>query len=111
MWASSFPHLLTNVLVAIFAIAAIVALSGFQTVRARFRLWRYPRQFYWVVGVLQLVTAIFLATPLLRIWGIILAGLITFVSTVTLLNHRQWIWAIAAMLIMTALVPASLAIN
>jgi hypothetical protein len=109
MWAHAFPHLLSNVLAAIFAVSAMVDLAGFRFVRARFRQWRYPRQFYRVVGVLQLVTAVFLATPLLRVWGIILAGLITFFSVVTLLNHRQWIWAIAGILIMMALVPASLA--
>ena len=60
---------------------------------------------------MQLVTAAFLATPQLRFWGIILAGLITFFWVVTLLNHRQWSWAVAGMLMMIALVPASLAIN
>jgi hypothetical protein len=36
-------------------------------------------------------------------------GLLTFFWVVTLLNHRQWSWAIAGMLMMMALVPISLA--
>ena len=110
MLANSLPHLFADGLAAIYAIAAIIDLAGYRYIRARFRQWRHPRQFYQVTGVLQLITAIFLAIPQLRIWGIPLAGLITFVWIVTLLNHRQWSWAAAGMLLMMALVPASLAI-
>jgi hypothetical protein len=78
MWTSTLPHLLANGLAANFAVAAIMDLAGSRYVQARFRQWRYPRQFYRVMGVLQLITAIFLAMPQLRIWGIILAGLLTF---------------------------------
>jgi hypothetical protein len=111
MLTNGLPHLLANGLAAIFAIAAIVDLVGSQYIHARLRQGRYPRQFYRVMGVLQLITAIFLATPLLRIWGIALAGLISFFWVVTLLNHRQWSLAVAGMLMMIALVPASLAVN
>jgi hypothetical protein len=111
MWTNVLPHILANGLAAIFAIAAIIDLAGSRYVRARFRQWRYPRQFYRVMGVLQLITAAFLAAPQLRIWGILLAGLLAFFWTVTLLNHRQWSWAAAGMLLMAALAPASLAIH
>jgi hypothetical protein len=107
MWP--LPHFLAGVLAATFAIAAIFDLAGSGYIRARFRQWPYPRPFYRVMGVLQLLTALFLAVPQLRIWGVILAGLISFFWVVTLLNHRQWSWAVAGMLMMVALVPASLA--
>jgi len=111
MWTNGLPHVLANALAAIFTITAIIDLAGPRYIRARFRTWRHPRQFYRVMGVLQLITALFLATPQLRIWGIILAGLITFFWVVTLLNHRQWRLAAAGILLMAALVPASLAIH
>jgi hypothetical protein len=111
MGTNSLPHLLADILAAIFAMTAIIDLAGSRYIRARFRQWRYPRQFYRVAGVLQLTTAVFLAMPQLRILGIALAGFITFFWVVTLLNHRQWSWAVAGMLMMMALVPASLAIN
>jgi hypothetical protein len=111
MWTNSLPHFLANTLATIFAIAAIIDLTGSRYIRARFRQWRHPRQFYRVMGVLQLVTSLFLAIPQLRLWGILLAGLVTFFWVVMLLNHRQWSWAVAGMLMMIALVPASLAIN
>ena len=110
MWTNSLPHLLAGVLAAFFAINAMIDLVGSRYVRARFRQWGHPRQFYRVTGVLRLVTSLFLAMPHLRIWGIILAGLITFFWVVTLLNHRQWSWAVAGMLMLIALAPASLAI-
>jgi DoxX-like family len=110
VWTNSLPHFLAGILALIFASAGIIDVAGFRYVRARFRQWQYPRQFYWVVGALQLLTALFLAVPQLRIWGIVLAGFITFFWVVILLNHRQWSWAVAGMLMMIALVPASLAI-
>ena len=111
MWTNNLPHLLAGILAMIFAITATIDLAGSRYISARFRQWRYPQQFYRVMGVLQLFTSLFLAMPQLRIWGIILAGLITFFWVVTLLNHRQWSWAVAGMLMMMALVPASLAIH
>lgn len=110
MWTSSLSHFLAGALAVIFAVAGVVDLVGSRYVRVRFRQWRYPRQFYRMVGVLQLFAAIFLAVPPLRIWGIVLASLITFFWVVTLLNHRQWNWAIAGMLVLVALAPASLTI-
>jgi hypothetical protein len=107
---NNFPHVVAGVLAAIFAISGVIDVVGSGYIRARFRQWEYPRGFYRVMGVLQLITALFLAVPQLRIWGIILAGLVTFFWVVILLNHRQWSWAVAGMLIMMALAPASLAI-
>ena len=109
MWTNSLPHILAGILALIFAGAGIIDVAGFRFVGARFRQWQYRRQFHRVMGVLQLITALFLAMPQLRIWGIVLAGVMTFFGVVTLLNHRQWSWAVAGMLIMAALVPVSFA--
>jgi hypothetical protein len=110
MWITSLPHLFIDALVGIFAIAAILCIAGSRYLSERFRDWQYPGQFYRVIGVLQLFAAFFLAVAQLRVWGIVLAGFISFFWIVSLLNHRQWSWAAAGMLMMTALVPASLAI-
>jgi DoxX-like family len=110
MWMHVLPHFLVGVLAVLFAGAGIFDVAGSGYLRARFRPWQYPRQFYRVMGMLQLVAALFLAVPQLRIWGIIVASLVIFFWIVILLNHRQWSWAVAGMLIMIALVPASLAI-
>ena len=111
MWTESFPHLLVGVLAAIFATNGIIDMTESISILGLSRRLRYPRQLYRVIGVLQLFTAVFLAVPQLRIWGIILAGFITFFWILILLNRRQWRWAVAGMLMMMALVPASLAIH
>ena len=111
MWTNNFPHILAGTLAVIFAITGAIDFAGSGYIRARFRQWRHPRRFYRVMGVLQLLTSFFLAMPLLRIWGIILAAFVTFFWVVTLLNHRQWRLAAAGILLMAALVPASLAIH
>jgi hypothetical protein len=111
MWTLNQLHLLAAALAVIFAGTAAIELTGSQYIRTHFRRWRHPRRFYRVMGVLQLLAALFLAMPQLRLLGIILAGFVVFLWTVTLLNHRQWSWAAAGMLMMLALVPASLAIH
>ncbi len=111
MAAHDLPHLLAAALTAIFAITAAVELAGAHHIRTHFRRWRYPRRFYRVMAVLQLLAVLFLVTPELRVLGLVLAGLVIFLWGVTLLNHRQWGWAAAAFLMMAALVPASLVLR
>ena len=111
MGTHDLPHLLAAALTAIFALTAVVELTGARYIRSHYRHWRHPRRFYRVTGALQLLAALFLAMPQLRISGILLAGFVLFLWVVTLLNHRQWRWAAAGMVMMMALVPASLAIH
>jgi hypothetical protein len=107
MWINSFPRYFADVLAVIFAITATIDMAGFFYIRARARQWRYLRQFYQVMCVLQLFTALFLAVPQLRIWGIILAGLVTSFRTVILRYHRQWNWAAASTRSAPILLPPS----
>jgi hypothetical protein len=95
MWINNLPHFLVDVLAVIFVITATIDMAGSLYIRARVRQWRYLRHFHRVMCVLQLFTALFLAVPQLRIWGIILAGLITSFRIVILRSHRQWSWAAA----------------
>jgi hypothetical protein len=69
------PRTFAGTLAVIFAITAIIDLGGSPYIRVRFRQWQHPRQFYRVMGVLQLITSLFLAIPQLRIWGFVLARL------------------------------------
>jgi hypothetical protein len=89
-----------------FLLAALVNLGGGPVVRAAYRAWDYPANFYRVVGLLELTTALFLALPQTRIWGVILGGAIAFFSVVTLLKNRRYAWSLPAMLLLVALIPA-----
>src|ERR1700744_4772228 len=93
----------------LFGLSAAIHLYGPAFLRARYRRWRFPANAHLVVGVLNLLAALFLSNPITRIWGVALAALITFVTTVPLLNHGKYGYFIPAMLVLAALVPASLA--
>jgi hypothetical protein len=91
----------------LFGLAGLVNVLGTSAVRAVYRFWHYPKQFYRVVGALELLTALFLAVPQLRIWGVVLGGLIAFFAVVALLNHRHYAMSVPGMLLLVLLVPAT----
>jgi hypothetical protein len=93
----------------VFLLAGLVNVGGSSMVRAAYRAWDYPPNFYRVVGTIELMVALFLALPQTRIWGVILGGFIAFFSVVTLLKHSRYGWSLPAMLLLAALVPASFA--
>lgn len=94
---------------AIFAASALMHLAGLGFVRRAYQHWNFPPKFYRVAGLIELVTAAFLSNPLTRIWGVALAALTIFVAVVTLLNNRQYAYTIPGIVLLVALVPASLA--
>jgi hypothetical protein len=98
-----------DVVSAIFGVAGLINLSGGAYVRAIYRLWHYPPRFYRIVGATELMAALFLIVPETRIWGVFVSGMITFIATVTLLRHRQYLWSLPAMLLLMSLIPVSLA--
>lgn len=93
----------------LFALAGLFNLFGGRLHRTVYRNWDYPAGFYRAVGLFEVVAALLLALPHTRIWGVILAGLITFFSIVALLNRREYLWSLLVMAVLAALIPASLA--
>ena len=89
-----------------FGAGAVLNLAAPGFVRRVYQRWDYPRGFYYVVGLAQGLTALFLAVPETRIWGGILGAMILFVTVVSLLNHRKYLYAVPAILLMVALAPA-----
>ena len=63
-----------------------------------------------VTGVLDIVAAIMLGLPALRVWGIALAAILSFGSIIVFLNHRQYRQAVPAFGLMLALIPATVAV-
>jgi hypothetical protein len=93
-------------LTVLFALAATLNLTAPGFLRRFYRRWDYPRGFYYVAGVAQGITALFLAVPETRIWGGVLGAFVLFATTVSLLNHRQYVYAIPTILMMIAIAPA-----
>src|SRR4051812_27583149 len=104
-----FPVMAAWTNAALFAVAGIVNLAAFGSVREVYRSWDIPAGFYRSLGAIEIVAAVTLAMPELRAWGIALAAPILFGSIVMLLNHRRYLYAVPAVLIMAALVPGALA--
>ena len=104
------PTLIPSSLAAIFAVVGIVQLAGPRFARDAYRGWGYSQGLRLVTGLLDIAAAAMLVEPSLCGWGLVLAAILTFGSVVTMLNHRQHVGAVWAILMMASLVPATLAI-
>jgi len=105
----SIPTLDALVLSGLFAAGGLLHMAGPRFVRHAYRRWGFPSNAHRVVGVLQILAALFLSNPVTRIWGVILAGFIIFFATVALLNRGKYAYSVPGLLLMLPLVPASLA--
>jgi hypothetical protein len=104
----TFSTIIAWAIAGVFAASALLHLAGPRFVREAYERWNFPRHFHRVTGIVELLTAAFLANPLTRLWGIALAALTLFVAVVTLLNHRQYAYTVPGILVMLLLIPASL---
>jgi hypothetical protein len=87
-----------------------VQLIGPRFVREAYRRWGYGGRVRLVTGILDVAAAIMIALPVFRGWGIALAAVLTFGSVVVFLNHGQYRFAIPAIALMVALIPATAAV-
>lgn len=97
-------------LAAVFGLIGAIQLIGPGFVRAAYRRWDYAQRLRVVTGLLDVAAALMLAVPTLRGWGIALAAILTFGSVIVFLNHRQYRYAVLAIGLLVALVPAAVAI-
>ena len=93
-------------LASLLLLAGAAHIIGPRALRTGYRRWQYPSSFRYVAGATQLFAALFLAMPQTRFWGGALAAVILFSAVVSLLNHGKYLYAIPAILMMIALVPA-----
>lgn len=105
----SIPTLDALVLTVLFGVAGVIHLVGPAFVRSAYQRWGFPFNSHRVIGVLEILAALFLSNPVTRIWGVILAGFITFFGTVVLVHHGKYAYSVPGLILMVALVPAGLA--
>ncbi|HEY4275290.1 MAG TPA: DoxX family protein [Rhizomicrobium sp.] len=105
----SIPILDALALSGFFGATGLLHMAGPRFVRLSYRRWGFPSNAHRVVGTLAILTALFLSNPVTRIWGVILAGFIIFFATVALLNHGKYAYSVPGLVLMLALVPATLA--
>jgi hypothetical protein len=85
-------------------LAGFVNLSSFRAIRAVYADWDVPEIFYRTVGMLQILAAVFLISPDMRVYGSLIAAPILFGSVVMLLNHRHYAVAAPVTAMMASLV-------
>ncbi|MGH6829062.1 MAG: DoxX family protein [Rhizomicrobium sp.] len=103
------PTLDALFLTALFGLAGLLHLAGPHFLRRAYLRWGFPFNANRVIGTLALLAALFLSNPLTRIWGVILAGIISFFATVTLFRRGQYAYSVPGLLVLLALVPAGMA--
>ena len=97
------------VLSGIFALSALVHLASPGFVTRAYERWNFARGVHFIAGIVELMAAAFLASPITRIWGVALAGAVLFSAVVTLLSNRQYAYTMPSVIMLIALAPASLA--
>ena len=103
---SEIANTLALTLAALFGLGAALNLAAPGFLRRAYARWTFPRGFYYVVGLAQTLTALFLFLPQTRIWGGVLGAMVLFVTVVSLLNRGKYAYAVPAILLMVALAPA-----
>jgi len=104
----SFSELAVWVSAGALALAGLANLVGLRALREMYAEWDLPEIFYHSVGLLQILAAVFLISPDMRVYGIAIAGPILFGAVVMLLNYERYalaapVAAMMAVLFITAL--------
>lgn len=105
----SIPIIDSLALTALFGVSGLIHVAGPGFVRQAYKRWGFPFNAHRVIGILEILTALFLSNPVTRIWGVILAGFIIFFGTIALVNHGKYVYSLPGLILMLALVPATLA--
>ena len=107
MITASFGPIAVSALAMVFVTGGVAALSEPRLFRRIRDAVRCRRGFCQFMGAVALTAACFLLVPNTRIWGVALAGIMTFGIVVKLFFHRRYLWSVPAVLMLVALVPAA----
>lgn|GEM_PF-4129487 len=91
-----------------FAVAALAHLAAPRAMRERHARWQFPRGYRAVTGGLLALAAALIAFPATRLAGLFVAALVLFLSATTLLYRRRYRTAMPLIVLLFALIPASL---
>jgi len=92
----------------IFGIGAALHLARPNFLRRAYDRLEIPSGFYRATGIIGLLIAVFLAIPQTRIWGVIIAELLTVNAVILILGRGKFVWSLLGIAIMVALVPVVL---
>jgi len=106
----SFPLFAAWANASFLAAAGLINWFDGEKIRALYNEWQIPARSYRTVGLLEISAAMFLAVPHLRAWGIVLGAVLLFGSTVLLLSHGRYGYAMAVIFMLAILGAAIFAI-
>ena len=91
-------------------LAGVMNLAGLRLLREIYAEADLPEIFYHSVGLLQILAAVFLISPDMRVYGIAIAGPIMFGAVVVLLNLERYALAVPVAASMAVLFIAALTV-
>ncbi len=103
MYALSLPIAATYALALTLTVLGLLQLTGLRVFRELCLRWGYSAHLTRVIGALDLLTAIFLATSHARLVAVLLAAAVNFVAVVLLLKNRAYLLALPGISLMAAL--------
>jgi hypothetical protein len=95
---------------AVLSAAGLLNMVGPRRLREIYAEWDIPEIFYHSLGLLQILAAVFLISPDMRMYGILIAGPIMFGAVVMLLNHERYALAAPVAVMMAVLFIAGLSV-
>ena len=110
MYGISIYSTVALTLAAIVAVIGAIQLAGPRFVIDAYSGWDYPTRVRVMTGLLDIIAASMVAAPALRGWGIALTAMLTFGSVVIFLSHQQYRYALPAIGLMAALIPAMVSV-
>lgn len=109
MLHSGIPALIAELLAAFFGFAALLNFIEPAFLKRAYVRWGLRPNINLLAAFFNAVAAVFLVLPITRLWGIAVAALVMFAAEVLLLSRKQYAYAMPGLLVLAALVPASLA--
>lgn len=103
MYALSLPIAATYALALTLTVLGLLQLAGLRAVRQLCLRWGYSVHLTFVIGALDLLTAVLLATSHARLVAVLLAAAVNFVAVVLLLKNRAYLLALPGITVMAAL--------
>jgi hypothetical protein len=110
MTSISIPVLAAWADAAMFAAVGVINFTAPKRVLDTYEQWDVAPGLYRMLGLIEILAAVCLATPSLRVWGLIIAGPIAFASVVMLLDQQKYKCAATAVVIATGLFVAMFAV-
>lgn len=105
----SLPATIALSLSALFGLVAVANALAPSFLIAAYDRWEFPRGAHRTAAIFAALAAAFLFMPITRLWGVAIAAMIVFVTDVLFISRERYAYAVPGLLIIAALVPASLA--